>query len=142
MLAPLAALLLSLTPTPVHADDPKPADGLQGEWTVTAFSKGGSDDTAEDLAGAKLVVSGDKMTFTRRKRDEPVTFTLDPKATPAAIDIKPPAGEPKTDKVVKGIYKLEKDTFTLCFGLDGGDRPKEFKAGEKVGLLVAKRVKK
>ncbi len=136
-----AVVLLALVATPVRSeDDPKKAaESLQGEWKVVSFNKGGEDTPKEELEKAKFVFVGEKLTITFNNRDETATFTVDPKAKPLAIDITP-AG--KKEKVVKGIYKLEKDTLSICFGPDGADRPTEFKGTKKSSLIVVERVKK
>ncbi len=139
-IAVIAALILLAVPVRAEDDPKKAAEAFQGEWKFISFSKSGEEDSKEELAKAKLVVSGDKMTFTRRGKDDPVTFTLDPKATPATIDLK--AKEGGKEIMVKGIYKLEKDTLTICFGLDASERPKDFKPAKGNGLLILERVKK
>ena len=143
----LTAALLVLVAAPLRAeDDPKKAlESLQGEWKIVEFIKEGFPDKPEDLKDAKVVVDGSKMTIRRRagKKGEETTITLDPKATPMAIDIKP--AEKGTDAfLIKGIYKLEKDKLTICYALEGRDRPKEFKAEDKTNqaIFVLERAKK
>ena len=135
-----AVVLLALVAATVRSeDDPKKAaESLQGEWKVVSFNKGGEELPKEELEKTKFVFAGEKVTVTFNNRDEAATFTVDPKAKPLAIDITPG----KKEKLVKGIYKLEKDTLTICFGPDGADRPTEFKATKKASLIVMERVKK
>jgi len=37
---------------------------------------------------------------------------------------------------------LEKDTLTICFGIENSARPTKFKSGRDTGLVVLERVKK
>lgn len=137
------ALTASLAAISLAKDEPKDAqDALQGEWKIVEFVKGGKATDAAKLGA--VTIKGDQLTIRDGKRDEPATFTLDPKAKPPAIDIRPGNAGAKKDAVIKGIYKLEKDRLTIAFGGDGTERPKEFKseAGSKTGLFVLERVKK
>src|SRR5262249_43022624 len=61
------------------------------------------------------------------------TCRLDPAAKPAEIDAK--FGEHDYSKW-KGIYKLDKDTLTICVADPGADRPKEFTAGKEVKAML------
>ena len=55
------------------------------------------------------------------------TVVLDPGREPEAIDVLPDGG-PSRGKRVWGIYKIEKDTLTLCMADADQPRPREFKA--------------
>jgi uncharacterized protein (TIGR03067 family) len=67
------------------------------------------------------------------------TFTLDATRTPKTIDLTPAGAKP-----ILGIYKLEKETLTICYGEPGKPRPTAFaaKAGSGHTLMVWVREKK
>jgi uncharacterized protein (TIGR03067 family) len=135
------AVLFALPALSFAEDDPKKvAEALKGEWKIVSFNKGGDELPKKELEGAKIVVAGEKMTISLGKKDEPATFKLDAKAVPPAIDIIPGKGGKQI--IVKGIYKLEKDTLTICFGPDESPRPGEFKAGKMASIIVLEKVKK
>jgi len=118
---------------------------LQGTWGVTSQEHGGKKSDAKDIANLTVEVSGAKVT-TRDgvdvKEDASVA-RLDGKAKPAELDLKITAGA-DLDKVVKGIWKLEGDTLTICIAEPDKERPKAFEAKEGTGhtLLVLRKAKK
>lgn len=139
----LVALALgSFVAAPVPKEPPKPV-GIEGEWKIVEFVKNGR---PREKGPATMTIKGDKMTISDGKRDEIAAITLDPKTNPATIDIRPEKnGNPAPpDKVVKGIYKIEKDKLIICYSMDDAERPKEFKSDpdSKTGMFTLERVKK
>ena len=139
-----AAVFLAFFVTPVHAEDPKKVlESLQGEWKLTGLVKNGIPEQKGRLAVSRLTVSNSNMTIDDGVTKPEATFTIDPTANPPTIDIKLP-GNAGNSQIGKGIYKLEKDQLTICFGLNSADRPTEFKSekGAAVGMWGLTRVKK
>jgi uncharacterized protein (TIGR03067 family) len=136
----VAIALGSIIAAPVPKDAPKQTESFEGEWVLIAIVH----------EGKRLDMKPGVVTFKDRvytlsygpdnPENELVTFTFDPKANPMTIDFTP-QGE---NLVIKGIYKIEKDKLTICFGMDGTDRPKEFKseADSRTGLIIVERKKK
>lgn len=126
----LTALALAL-----GAPGPKDPPSLVGVWVA---EKGTTDGDDRAVAAGSLTVefrADGKMNFQEQsKRVGPVEYRVDPKRSPAEIDVR--------DLEMVGIYKLDGDTLTLCLG-DGGKRPTEFAspAGSKTMLLTFKRAK-
>src|SRR5262245_8919326 len=116
-------LLAAQDPCPEPPDATK-ADlkKLQGTWKVEKLESGGKAQT--DKVGIRMIVKDDMLTIKEDKRDEVTTFKLNGKKKPKEIDIAPKNG-PKMG--VPGIYKLDRDTLSICF-VKGGDgpRPKGF----------------
>jgi uncharacterized protein (TIGR03067 family) len=140
----VALVLVSFTAAPVPNPDAAQAarEAMQGNWTVTWFLKDGHPlSTAEPLTG-DAVVKGNKITLTVGDITEVGTFTLDPKADPAALDL---TLDEKCEPVTfKAIYKLDKGKLTLCFAERDAARPVAFRSGaeSRTILIVLERVKK
>ena len=132
-----AIALASFAPAFSSADDAKKAvESLQGEWRYLTFTKL-KRDNPEVVKNGKVVIKGDEITFNLGDDNTTVSFTLDPKAEPPAIDWKVGGMT-----VIMGIYKLDKDKLTICFGIEGSARPTEFKTGKNNSIMVLERVKK
>lgn len=99
-----------------------PLDSLQGKWTPTRMVRNGEAVPAGDLTKMKLTIDKDHFSF---DADEPAegTFKVDASASPGKLDAMTSDGQP-----VPGIFEVGDGTFTICYSIQGGPRPKEFKA--------------
>jgi uncharacterized protein (TIGR03067 family) len=107
----------------------KDLDKLQGTWV-------GSDGTM------KLVIKGNKYTFTSAGDNEEGTLKADASKKPAALDIHISKG-PQEGKTQLAVYQLEGDTLKICYAEPDKERPTELAAkdGSGQGMLVLKREK-
>jgi hypothetical protein len=102
----------------VNVDDEA---ALRGEWEMVSTEHSG-----------KQLASKDKS--------PKVSIFIDVDSMRTEVDQTGPA----RGKLRPGIYRIEGDTLTYCYGPPGGPRPTEFRAPEEldVFLVVAKRVEK
>ncbi|MDB5305846.1 MAG: hypothetical protein JWO38_48 [Gemmataceae bacterium] len=108
---------------------------MVGKWTVEKAELGGKDIT-EHLKTLQFEIrDGGKYTVKIGDETDEGTFTVDPGKKPRELDVKPTGG-PNKGKTVKGLYKLDGDTFTVCYNLSGGDRPKAFESKPDTTLLL------
>jgi len=138
-----AIALASFVAAPVSPDPIKQAqESFQGEWKMVDFISGGEAEGKDLKADSKITVKDDTMLIRFRGNDTKANFTLNPKTDPPTIDFKYQTRN--GESLHKGIYKLEEDKLTICFGLNGADRPTEFKSPEKtrIAMFILERVKK
>lgn len=138
----LACLALLVLPAAVPAEDKKPdpkADlaALKGKWKVAAVTFDGNVAKPDDRT---LVIDGNSFTaYTGDKKGRSLTFTVDPSKDPKHIDLT----LKEQDQKAAGVYTLDGDKLTICYGEPGTARPKKFesKSGDKTFLLVLERIK-
>jgi uncharacterized protein (TIGR03067 family) len=117
---------------------------LEGTYLMIGLEAKGLKLTEDDFkktpdADRQMVIKGDQIVSRLGGKDDPATIKVDAAQKPARIDITSTKGG-KTE-VNYGIYKLENGVLTICatVNADAKDRPKEFKADDKVVVLVLKK---
>jgi len=138
-------LLVFLLPLTLLAQDKKPdakteAAALKGKWKLVSSKFNGKDlDVGKDGQKGLVFSEKDFITFDGQRSGRTITFTLNPTTDPKEINL----ALVGTDQKSQGLYTLDGDTLTLCYGEPGAARPAkmESKEGDKTFLLVLKRVK-
>jgi uncharacterized protein (TIGR03067 family) len=134
----------------VAADEPKSdatktdLERLQGDWGAVAMTRDGQAFPDEDVQALFRTMKGDQYTVFRfRKVIGSGTFKLDASKKPKTIDLQAASAAAKIQPI-KGIYDFDGDTWKICYGSPGKERPKEFTAKEGSGdtLAVWEREKK
>ncbi len=130
--------LLLLTAAPAWADDAATAEQkkLSGTWKVKEGNADGMPLPEGAKATARLVIKDATFAFAAAGMDKATTYAVDP--AKGTITIDPPKGETKT---LRGLYKLDGDTLTLCV-TDGDKIPVKLAAAADVLYLVLEREKK
>ena len=140
----VAALALGLSAA--AADDKASKDELErftGTWRGVSYVRDGTDVPKAEAEKVRLVVTGEKYTFTEGGEEIEGTHRLDPTRTPKQIEAVRTKGPHKGEKML-GVYQLTEDSFVVCFAAPGKDRPTELKPAGEPGLrvLAFKREKK
>jgi uncharacterized protein (TIGR03067 family) len=134
----LAALLaISSSAAAFVYDDPAKNELVkhQGVWVATSSTFNGEQAPAEILHSIKRTVRGDHVVWERDgKSFAGTTIKLHPTQDPRAIDVIPDGGRNRGEHV-RGIYKLEGNTLTICMASPSQPRPTEFKAGTGRGCV-------
>jgi uncharacterized protein (TIGR03067 family) len=118
---------------------------LLGEWSKVSGTADGRPWPEDQIMREKMTILKDKIVFTTKGADDidinvNAQYLIDSKATPKTIDITHTDAE-KTVWTMKGIYKLDGDTLTLCYGDE--KRPAQFESKpESRQLLVVYKRKK
>jgi uncharacterized protein (TIGR03067 family) len=100
---------------------------LQGAWIMAALEVNGTEVPANKLEGTVLTIKENQ--YIVRVKDKLTTtavMELDPAKNPKELNMTPQDGANK-DKLHKGIYKIDGDTFKVARGLNPDqERPNQF----------------
>ncbi len=110
-------------------------DGWDGPWRFVSITFAGKPAPEEQVKAFEFTFRGDKVTVSFLGKSKEGTFKKDPSKTPMQFEMTGLGPRPS-----KGIYRLDKDTLTLCFS-EGDERPTRFesKPGSRNVLMVLKR---
>jgi uncharacterized protein (TIGR03067 family) len=150
-------ILLALTAVGLllAAQDPKPGEkpqspgaaaqekGLDGTWQTESIEDSGSKVAADEAKKWTLEVKGGEFTLRHDgKKHSAGTVKHDPAANPKTFEFTFKDG-PWKDQTFTGIYKLEGDTYTICYVEKGREAPKTFatKTDAQQMLVVYKKAK-
>lgn len=95
---------------------------LQGVWTLVRSVREGEEVPSELLRGSTFEFSGDRMIPSRDESDYS-TVALHPTTSPPRIDLTDRDGN-----LMKGVYRLDGDSFEMCVGRVGSARPDGFES--------------
>jgi uncharacterized protein (TIGR03067 family) len=131
---------------PAPKDQPKKIADIVGEWVVETMTLDGKHNSKPSFELVyNFTVDGDWLA--RRDgvqlKTTPRRIEVDSKSKPSTVDViysSPRPGAPAPPNMY-GIYKIDGDTLTICFG---PERPKDFGPPEDKGMLLMtfKRLKK
>jgi uncharacterized protein (TIGR03067 family) len=115
---------------------------FEGTWRTVSVEREGKPAPPEAIGQGRLVLDGNKFTFTFAGETTRGTYQVDPTKKPKALDILPMDG-PDKGKTVLGIYELEGAMHKTCLAAPGQPRPTSFtsKPGSGNTLYVMKREK-
>jgi len=115
---------------------------FEGTWRYESTVVGGRRLADEGFKDTRLILKGGTFELIDSTGTHRGSFAVNPASTPRTIDVTFTDG-PQAGKVARGIYELGGDTYTVCVGLAGRDRPKELTSEPDSGhvLQVLKRVK-
>jgi uncharacterized protein (TIGR03067 family) len=125
-----------------EAQEKKDQD-LMGTWKLVTMENGGKVSAGpfrEDtwiFEGNQIALAGSGVR--EGKVYFKYTFKLDPAKQPKTIEMTIVEGPREKGRTEFGIYRIDKDTLTLCRG--GKEFPKEFSGKGETGLLKFERVK-
>lgn len=130
---------------PVVAEDKKEtkfdAEKVVGDWTITGGKKAGKD-LGDEAKKGTYTISKDKITLKEDGKTQFVfTYTVDAKASPAAIDME--IAESAIDGLkgskAKGIIELSGEELKLTYDGMGGERPKKFDDDKAFAFVLKKK---
>lgn len=118
-------------------------DAIQGTWGIVSVEIDKQPMPSDMSADARLVLKGEKYSFTLSDAKLEMAYKLQPDKTPKAIDLTVAEGA-MMGQTYYGIYKLDGDTYTVCRStVPGKPRPTVFATQPDSGLMLVvwKRIK-
>ena len=106
------------------ASTPEQRPPLEGAWAPVAVRVAGQRLEPAELRVRYLLIEGDGYRIIDRSNRvvDSGHYTLNAGLDPAAIDIVGESG-PNAGKTLCAVYQLDGDELTLCYDVEGGERP-------------------
>lgn len=134
----LAAALLIAADQSQNDANKKDLERLQGDWAAVSIIADGHKVPDDDTQSIFRTMKDDQYSvFLFRKVIGKGTFKIDATKKPKTIDFLPASTAAAKIQPILGIYEFEGDTWKVCHGLPGKERPKEFAAKEGSGYSLA-----
>jgi len=125
----LAVMPLLLASAAAEDEGEKELKKMSGNWVPTLMQLNGKKQPAEVVKAISLTIDGSKYNTVVGQQKDEGTLKVDTTKTPREMDITPSVGENK-DKTIPCIYEFKGNELKVCYGLNGSERPADFKAGE------------
>jgi uncharacterized protein (TIGR03067 family) len=105
---------------------------MQGEWAAVSMTRDGQKFSDDEAQAFFRTVKGDEYTVHHFRRVlGKGRFTIDASKKPKTIDVT------TNGLKVLGIYELDGNTYRVCTGLPGKERPTDFTSPEGSGRTLA-----
>ena len=114
---------------------PSDLEKLQGSWQLAASEVDGVAFAPEQLANARIVITGDHFESLGMGAAYSGTFVIDDKAKPKGLDMVITGGHAAGTRHA-GVYKFAKGAWTLCLAAAGAPRPKKFACSSDGGFAM------
>ncbi len=112
------------------------AKKLQGAWVMVGLEIDGTVISETKIKGTTLEIKGDKYIVKTGGKAREVRFALDASKKPKEIDLFFP-DPPNADKLHRGIYLIDGDTFKMCKAQAADQRrPTEFGTWPNTGIFM------
>ena len=102
---------------------------LQGSWLMMSLEMEGQ---KYPTGGARIEISGDRFVSVSMGAEYEGTVVLDETADPKTFDLTFDKGPEKGNRSL-GIYELDGDSWKICLGLTGKQRPARFATAKGAG---------
>lgn len=108
---------------------------FEGTWRFISLDAEGMKLGEEALMAYKLILKGKDFTMQAPEATYKGTYKVDVSKMPKTIDVMFTEG-PEKGNTSLGIYELTDDTYKVCIGLTGKDRPTEFVSKPGSGHVI------
>jgi uncharacterized protein (TIGR03067 family) len=146
------AMFLSLAiavAAPAPKDVPTKDTDIAGVWIEESKTLGNKKIEAPGETAHEFTIEGQYLLHLNGAKCKFSEFKADSMASTPTIDLleKPTpvgGGVAIPGSIMRGIYKIDGDRLTICFGPEIGERPTKFESpdGSKITLMTLKRAKK